>query len=744
MKLTHMAGLFLLVIASSLLNTACQKLSENNSQIISLDGIWKVDRTTSTNPPRISDLKRTIVVPGLMDLATPAIEDIKDRSEYVEKNFIHEVRPDLHEVEPYNMGGKDSGSVYWYAKTFKLEGQTPEVAQIKFHKLKYFCEAYLNGQHIGGSESAYTPVCLNVSKHIKRNGEENILMVAVKPFVVASNGRPYGEDGEIRYHFPGIYDSVELILSGSPYIREIQVAPDLSEGGIRIQTSSVNDTKSDNQLFYEYVIKESESGKQVAESFSSQPSYILADSTFNRIDFIAIPDLKMWSPESPFLYEIEVNTFKLDENEKKVKTDSRKTRFGMREFRIENGVPKLNGKTYVLRGTNVAFHRFCQDPNRDELAWDHQWVRKLMRKFKSMHYNIYRATLGFTPDFWYDIADEEGFLIQDEYPIWHGSDPKRPDYMKVENISQYYRDWIRERWNHPSIVIWDAANETSTKDSFLYKLSSAVRDEDLSLRPWDFGHEDPLLEGDTKEKHIYYLGGLEKFNNEDRNLKKFLDKYMEPVRNEKDSLDSSFTSCDPVIVNEYGWLWIRRDGNPTILTDLTFESLLGNNVTVEERREYVARGIALMTEVYRMRRTYTAVCHFCGLSSNAEKAYTSDNFIDLQNLEFEPMFEKYVKDAFSPVGLMIDFWEPEFKPGEKMSIPVYFINDYNREWTGDVEVSIASENRSINKSIKINALARNYSDFELTAPLIRGEYELNATLMLDGDAVSCSRKIIVE
>ena len=36
-----------------------------------------------------------------------------------------------------------------------------------------------------------------------------------------------------------------------------------------------------------------------------------------------------------------------------------------------------------------------------------------------MNWNSLRYCIGFPPDFWYDIADEVGFLIQDEFPIWY-------------------------------------------------------------------------------------------------------------------------------------------------------------------------------------------------------------------------------------------------------------------------------------------------------------------------------------
>ncbi|MEI7752001.1 MAG: hypothetical protein WCJ71_07925, partial [Candidatus Omnitrophota bacterium] len=66
-----------------------------------------------------------------------------------------------------------------------------------------------------------------------------------------------------------------------------------------------------------------------------------------------------------------------------------------------------------------------------------------------------RLCIGFAPEFWYRIADEEGFLIQDEYPIWYGSDFK-PACFKADILAVQFREWMEERWNHPCVVIWDA------------------------------------------------------------------------------------------------------------------------------------------------------------------------------------------------------------------------------------------------------------------------------------------------
>ena len=92
----------------------------------------------------------------------------------------------------------------------------------------------------------------------------------------------------------------------------------------------------------------------------------------------------------------------------------------MREFRLDHatGRAMLNGRPYYLRGSNVTLYRFFEDPQCADRPWREDWVRRLHRAFKSMHWNALRYCIGFPPEFWYRIADEEGILIQDEFPIW--------------------------------------------------------------------------------------------------------------------------------------------------------------------------------------------------------------------------------------------------------------------------------------------------------------------------------------
>ena len=142
--------------------------------------------------------------------------------------------------------------------------------------------------------------------------------------------------------------------------------------------------------------------------------------------------------------------------------------------------------------------------------------------------------------------------------------------------------------------------------------------------------------------------------------------------------DQTRTLAVPIIINEYDWLWLNRDGSPTCLTDKVYKSLLGPNSTVEQRRMLHARYVAALTEFWRCHREAAAVLHFCGLGYSRpgdkprpEGGSTCDDFIDVENLVFEPLFEQYVREAFNPVGLMLDFWAEEVPAGSGRPLKVF-------------------------------------------------------------------------
>ena len=198
----------------------------------------------------------------------------------------------------------------------------------------------------------------------------------------------------------------------------------------------------------------------------------------------------------------------------------------------------------------------------------------------------------------------------------------------------------------------------------------------------------------------------------------------------------------PIVINEYAWLWLTREGEPTCLTDKVYKSLLGDDSTVEQRRVLYAKYLAGLTEFWRVHRECAGVLHFCGLAYSRpgdkprpEGGATSDHFIDIEKLKFEPNFEKYVRDAFAPVGLMVDFWDEKVGPNAERQMKVYVINDLYEKWEGTVELRIVRGKKVISKESKpcaVSGLGREILTFDEKFPAETGKYRLVAQLVSGG------------
>ncbi|MBN2475818.1 MAG: hypothetical protein JXB62_14495 [Pirellulales bacterium] len=663
-------------------------------KVVDLGGSWDIEEGGGETPP--ARYGHTVVVPGLVDLAKPAFAEV----------------------------GKPSPrrQAFWYRRTFRLDGPIADVGVLKIHKAKYGTKVWLNGRVVGQHVPCFTPGYFDVRDALKGNGQENELVVRVGAHRdLLPQDLPTGWDFEKYLYLPGIYDAVELILTGAPSIRNVQVVPDIEADQARIVAEIDCGPKAAEVII---------SGKVTAAG-SSQPVGE-AQATLKpqgtgpqKVDFvIPVPDCRLWSPEDPFLYELRLSSG----------TDAVRVRFGMRSFRFDPQSRRamLNGKPYYLRGSNVTLYRFFEDAERGDLPWRPEWVRRLHGQFKTMHWNSLRYCIGFPPEFWYDIADEEGFLIQDEFPIWllGGPNSDCPEWPVAEKIVPQYTAWMRERWNHACVVIWDAQNESQTPETG--KALRAVRELDLSHRPWENGWAEPQAPTDCVEAHPYlfirdWFGG-----------KPFRLSELATTSGKPGLQDAQRKLDVPIVINEYAWLWLTRDGNPTCLTDKVYASLLGPNSTVDQRRMAYARGLAALTEFWRAHRECAGVLHFCGLGYSRpgdkprpEGGATSDHWLDVKRLEFEPLFAQYVGEAFSPVGLMLDFWAEEVPAGASQPVKVYVVNDLGEPWQGDVRLKLLGDDGGKllgSQATKVAAWGREILSFDVKLPGAAGGYTLVAEL----------------
>nr|MCU0362660.1 hypothetical protein [Bacteroidales bacterium] len=206
---------------------------------------------------------------------------------------------------------------------------------------------------------------------------------------------------------------------------------------------------------------------------------------------------------------------------------------------------------------------------------------------------------------------------------------------------------------------------------------------------------------------------------------------------------------NPVILNEYGWIWLNRDGSTTTLTDKVYENVFPEAKTPAQRFEVYARNLGMLTEYWRSYRHAAAVMHFCGLGYSRPgepRGQTSDHFIDLKELTFEPEFVRYVKPAFSPLGIMAEFWEKELRAGSERTIPLHLINDTEVPEKGLISVTILRGNEVVSgKSLdySVDPLGKTIVSVLLKMPDTKGRYRMEAELMYKGVPVRSIREFDV-
>jgi len=414
--------------------------------------------------------------------------------------------------------------------------------------------------------------------------------------------------------------------------------------------------------------------------------------------------------------------------------DTFTTKVGMRTFEFDpiTHKPMLNGKIYMLRGTNFCMYRFFEDCERGNRPWDREWARTVIRKHKSMNMNVARYCIGFPPELWYELADEEGLLVQDEFPIWVLGWRDNSTKPTPENLKTEVTDWIYERNNHPCVFIWDIQNENT--DKLTGPIIVALNSLDLQKRPWDNGWDPPQSPIHSFELHSYFNAADTGWTTEKLGGWAPIDQYAIPPF--------------AVIVNEYGWIWVNRDGTSTKLTKRQWE-MIGPNSTVDERRYYHAMQMGQETEWFRAQR-HAAFMQFCGLGyTRPGTGETSDNWTPgLATPTYFPLLEERLRDAFAPVGLMIQYWQRKEGAGAKRDINVYVMNDKPAPWSGTVTLKIMVDTTVyasvVDTFTNVPTGYRASKKYSITFPSVSGSYKLIAEYTENNVKVRSVRDVKIE
>ena len=688
--------------------------SQSPREIIDLNGIAEFEQTETALPPDM--FTRKIQVPGLIDLAQPKIEQYED---YFTGN--HEPR--------YS----------WYRFKFNVpEKYQYKFAILKIRKSRYNTQIILNGHDCGTFMQCNTPVECDLTDFITCD-KENILLIRVGERAWLPKESATGFDREKMTDIPGIWDDIFIIFTGPIRIDKVLSLPDLANSMVTAKIILENYGKvverSMEYSFIEYTlsayVREKKTGRVVTDKMIVNDK--LKCQQFQQLVLnMKLKNPHPWLPDDPFLYETVISvsadakffddygnpeSLRLNGNYAWIgPSDEVAVTFGMRDFKAVERTFELNGEQFVLLGSTITLNRFFEDNERGALPWDKEWVKKLFIDIpKSLGWNGFRICIGLLPDFWYDLADEYGLLLQNEYPMWNlrGRDIQ---YKKE------YTDWVWSDGNHPSIVIWDAMNEQ--KQDYI---GNVVIPELKKLDPtriWDAGYmgSEDLDVNEMDEIHWYPLGHGWWHTDEAVRMRRDAFRFGN-LFDKNYRLDHASFNSSPMILNEYGWLWLNRDGihsairtegnfvdrdiTPSVINYEyyepdgaqlysgrdTYDYYVGENASPDEQWAFQAYLLAIEGEILRSTRIFSGVFSFVYLTDNG--GYTGDWFKNhIRDLDpSQALLMQY--HTHKKFAVFIDLEDGRylknpihFQPGDLKSINLYGINDSNRKQKGDVTVKI--------------------------------------------------------
>ncbi len=392
--------------------------------------------------------------------------------------------------------------VLYYHRAFTLpEDFIKSRVFLHFDAVDYECEITLNGKLAGRHRGGYTPFTLDVTDIIKDGGNAiDVTVTDPSDTHYQARAKQKIKSGGIWYTpQSGIWQSVWLESVPEKYLADFTIIPDIDRKSVLFKFDTVGTDIADVVI--------TDNGEPVA-----------ATRITGAEGEIPMPDFKLWSPESPKLYDVAI----------KVGDDIVYSYFGMRKFSVVTdafGVKRLglNNKPYFHNG--VLDQGYWSDgmltpPSNSALEYD-------VKLIKAMGFNMIRKHIKIEPMRWYYHCDKEGILVwQDmvsggsKYNFLtigalpfigiHLKDDKYKMFGRAEkeNRDEYERDMtdtINRLKNVVSLAMWVPFNEgwgqfDSVRITEKIKSLDSTRTVD-SVSGW---HDQGKDTSDFKSLHIYF------------------------------------------------------------------------------------------------------------------------------------------------------------------------------------------------------------------------------------------------
>ena len=291
-------------------------------------------------------------------------------------------------------GVLNENEALWYRRKFIVE-ENYEGKRVILHfgAVDWKSEVYVNGKHVGGHVGGYCPFSFDITDYLC---EENELVVKViDPTEKGTQPRGKQISKPVGFWYTstsGIWQTVWLEVVPETYVDSLRLTPDIDTASLDVEVK-IN-------------------GEATVRVTAFDGDKAVATAEFDSKGKIEIPDMKLWSPESPFLYDLKVELMAGD-----TVVDEVKSYFGMRKYsmkRDSKGKVRLclNNEPYFQKG--LLDQGYWPDggmtaPTDEALIYD-------VQKMRELGYNMLRKHIKVEPARWYYHCDRLGMLVWQDMP----------------------------------------------------------------------------------------------------------------------------------------------------------------------------------------------------------------------------------------------------------------------------------------------------------------------------------------
>jgi beta-galactosidase/beta-glucuronidase len=342
-----------------------------------------------------------------------------------------------YQAELSGINDKSIHEVVWYARDFEVPANWHGDLLLNFGAVDYNSIIWVNGQEVGHNQGGHVPFQFDIKPYIKSGVNRLTLRVEDRQDPLQPRGKQSvsGIPQEIDYYCTtGIWQTVWLEPVPSLRIEELRVITHAQRNLVE---------------FFVYLHAPS-SPWRVEIEVTDQGQVVTRGEARTAVAtghlILSIPYAKLWSPESPHLYDVTVRLYDGEDVR-----DQIQSYFGLRGIELREAKFMLNGSgVYLQMVLDQGYwpQGLLTAPSDEALQTDIGWA-------KAFGFNGVRKHQKIEDPRWLYWCDRLGVMVWEEMP-----NAREWSLDAEEKLSAEWQRAVRRDYNHPCIIAWVPVNES--------------------------------------------------------------------------------------------------------------------------------------------------------------------------------------------------------------------------------------------------------------------------------------------